>query len=149
MRNVSLPPDPAAHFIRVDPPPPGEGKVSAPLRRAVRPEQELAVALEKRPRGHVKLSVLTDEEPRALRHFLGALQQQARIVGAHLVGKRLAFLVVAVTHVRLQLPRRRRSRLPKCRRRQRAQRACHQKALGPKSRHHPPSHPPPLKPSSS
>src|SRR4030088_652222 len=66
---------------------------------SIRSEHEPAVAFEIRPGAHVELAVLADEEQRALRHFLRALQQQAGIVGAHLVGKRLALLVVAVAPV--------------------------------------------------
>src|SRR5882757_8066613 len=75
--------------------------------RSIRAEHELAVALEIGAGAHVELAVVADEEQRALRHFLGALQQHSGIVGAHLVGERLAVLVVAVAHVRLQLPGRR------------------------------------------
>src|SRR5260370_30512750 len=63
---------------------------------SIRPEHELAVALEIGAGAHVQLPVLADEEQRALRHLLGALQEHAGIVGAHLVGERLAFLVIAI-----------------------------------------------------
>src|ERR1700757_1447903 len=50
----------------------------------VRAEHELAVAFEVGAGAHVELAVLADEEQRALRHFLGALQQLFGIAGAHL-----------------------------------------------------------------
>src|SRR6478735_9385039 len=59
----------------------GEGKNPS----SIRAEHELAVAFEVRAGAHVELTILADEEQRALRHLLGALQEQARIVGAHLV----------------------------------------------------------------
>src|ERR1700733_5348133 len=71
---------------------------------SIRPEHELAVALEIRAGPHIELSVLSDEEQRALRHLLGAFQEQAGIARSHLVDEGLAFLVVAIAHVRLQLP---------------------------------------------
>src|SRR5439155_11351236 len=52
---------------------------------SIRPEHELAVALEIGAAAHVELAVLADEEQRPLWHLLGALQQGAGIVGAHLV----------------------------------------------------------------
>src|SRR4030081_452011 len=103
---------------------------------SIRSEHELAVTFKVRAGPHVKLSILTDEKQRALGHLLGALQQQPRIVGAHLEGQRLAFLVVAVAHVRRQHPGRRRGRLRKCGCRQRSPRGCHQKGFGRKSHHH-------------
>ena len=81
---------------------------------SIRPEHELAVAFEIGAGPHVELTVLADEEQRSLRHFLRALQQQAGIVGAHLVGEGLAVLAVAIAHVRLQLPGRRRRGLREC-----------------------------------
>src|SRR6185369_2328554 len=93
--------------MRADPPPQGEGKKVYASSASFRSELEPAVAFEKRAGPHVELAVLADEEQRALRHLLGALQEIAGIVGSHLVGEGLALLVVAVTHVRLQLPRRR------------------------------------------
>src|ERR1035437_10233340 len=99
------------------------------------PEHELAVAFKERPGPHVELSVLADEEQRVPGHLLRSLEEQSGIVGAHLVGKRLAFLVVAIAHVRREHPGRRRSGLGKCGCRQRCQRGCHQKGLGRKSRH--------------
>src|SRR5260370_37509105 len=102
---------------------------------STRPEHELAVAFKERAGPHVELSVMADEEQRALGHLLGDLQQQAGIVGAHLVGKCLTLLVVAIAHVRRQHPGRRRSTLRECGCRQRGQRGCHQEGLGRKSRH--------------
>src|ERR1700728_3469975 len=67
---------------------------------SIRSEHELAVAFEIRAGPHVELPVLPDEEQRALRHFLGALQEHTGVVGPHLVGRGLAFLVVSVSHVR-------------------------------------------------
>src|SRR5262249_15216680 len=82
---------------------------------------------------HVELAVMADEEQRALRHLLGALQERAGIAGAHLVGKGLAFLVIGVAGVRLQLPGRR--GLREGGGGQGRQRGCDQKGFGGKSRH--------------
>src|SRR5579863_6638288 len=87
-----------------------EGTFSRKGRRkavSVRSKHEAAVVVEIRAGPHIELSVLSDEEQRALRHLLGALEQDAGIAGPHLVGKRLAVLAVAIAGVRLQLPRRR------------------------------------------
>src|SRR5215475_8267720 len=70
---------------------------------SIRAKHELAVAFEVGAGAHVELAVLADEEQRALRHLLGALQQLAGIVGAHLVGERLAVLVIGVAGVGLAL----------------------------------------------
>src|SRR5712675_2101004 len=103
---------------------------------SIAPEHELAVAFKERSGPHIELPVLSDEKQRALRHLFRALQQQLGIVGAHLVGKRLAFLVVAIAHVRCEHPGRRRRGLRKCGCPQRDQRGCDQQCPGGKSRHH-------------
>src|SRR6516225_4327957 len=72
---------------------------------SIRAEHELAVAFEIGAGAHVELAVLADEEQGALRHFFGALQKQAGIVGAHLVGESLPFLVINVAGVGPELPR--------------------------------------------
>src|SRR5579872_3683496 len=100
---------------------------------SIRSEHELAVTLEIGAGAHVELAVLPDEEQRALRHLLCALQQQAGIVGPHFVGVGLAILVVTVAHIRLQLPRRR--RFGKRRRRERSQYRRHHQGLDRKSCH--------------
>src|SRR5206468_12530307 len=55
----------------------GRDDAGVSLRPSLRPEHELAVALQIGAGAHIELSVLADEEQGALRHFLGALQQQA------------------------------------------------------------------------
>src|SRR5450631_830437 len=82
--------------------------------RSIGPEHELAVAFEERSGPHIELSVVADEKQRALRHLFRALQKLAGIVGSHLVGKRLAVLVVAIAHIRRQNPGRRRRGFRKC-----------------------------------
>src|SRR5450631_4486560 len=62
----------------------------APIDASITPEHEFAVAFKERSGPHIELSVLADEKQRALRYLFRALQQQLGIVGAHLVGKRLA-----------------------------------------------------------
>jgi hypothetical protein len=84
---------------------------------SIRSEHEPAVALQIGGGPHVELPILADEEQGASRHLLGAFQQRAGIVGAHLVGQRLAVLAVGIAHVRLQLPGCRRRGLRKCARR--------------------------------
>src|ERR1700679_1716065 len=65
---------------------------------SIRPEHELAVAFKVRPGPHVELAVVADEKQRPFRHLSGSLQQGGGVVGAHLVGKGLAVLVVAIAH---------------------------------------------------
>src|SRR6476660_5226533 len=57
-----------------------------------RPEHEFAVAFKRWACPHVELSVFADEKQGTLGDLLRTLQQQLCIVGAHLVGKRLAVL---------------------------------------------------------
>src|SRR3954462_15660381 len=71
----------------------------------IRPELELAVAFQIRAAAHVELAVVADEEQRAFRYLLGALQKFTGIAGAHLVGEGLAVLVIGVAGVGLELPR--------------------------------------------
>ena len=78
------------------------------------PEHELAVALQIGAGAHIELPVLADEEQCPLRYLLGAFQQRSGIVGAHLVGQRLAVLAVGIGHVLLQLPGCRRRTLREC-----------------------------------
>src|ERR1700759_1416374 len=66
----------------------GPGTTREEAARSIRSEHELAVGFEVRSGPHIELPVLADEKQRALGHFLGALQQHTRVVGAHFVGKR-------------------------------------------------------------
>src|SRR4051812_8470878 len=82
----------------------GGWRPGCPSGFSVRSKNELAVAFDERSGAHVELPILPDEEQRALGHLLCSLQEQSGVVGAHPVGKRLAFLVVAVAHVGRQHP---------------------------------------------
>src|SRR5258705_4026418 len=77
-RAIGLPPsattDAGGYGPRLSP-----GRRQRVDRRSPRPEHELAVALEVGAGPHIELPVLADEEQRALRHLLRALQQQAGI----------------------------------------------------------------------
>jgi hypothetical protein len=73
---------------------------------------------------------VADKEQRALGHFLCSLEQQARIVGAHLVRERLAFLVVGIAHVLREHPGRRLGGFREAGSTQRDQRGNHQENLG-------------------
>src|ERR1700761_6919235 len=97
-----------------------EGRVNKhPL---IRTELELAAAVEERAGAHIELAVFAEEEQRALWHFLGALQQEGGVVGAHLVREGLAVLVVAIAHVGAEHPGRRRRSLGQGGRGRRAER---------------------------
>src|SRR6476469_2138192 len=69
-------PHPAGTLSAPPSPTRGEGKNPS----SIRAEHELAVAFEVRAGAHVELTILADEEQRAVRHILGALEEQASIV---------------------------------------------------------------------